>query len=55
MSEKYRRRKKEMVKKMAGNEGESGWNLEWEEEKRGRRKRGEKEEEEGGCLMELWD
>ena len=33
-------RKKEMVKKVAGNDRESGWNLEWEEEKRrGRRGR----------------
>ena len=37
-----------MVKKVAGNDRESGWNLEWEEEQRRRRKRGEKEEEEGG-------
>ena len=37
-----------MVKKVAGNDRESGWNLEWEEEKRRGRKRGEKEEEEGG-------
>ena len=36
-----------MVKKVAGNDRESGWNLEWEEEKRRGRKRGEKEEEEG--------
>ena len=53
MSEEGRRRKKEMVKKVAGNDRESGWNLEWEEEKRRGRKRGEKEEEEGGCVMEL--
>ena len=39
-----------MVKKVAGNDGESGWNLEWEEEKRRGRKRGEEEEEEGGCF-----
>ena len=37
-----------MVKKVAGNDRESGWNLEWEEEKRRGRKRGEKEEEEKG-------
>jgi hypothetical protein len=39
-----------MVKKVAGNDGESGWNLEWEEEKRRGRKRREEEEEEGGCF-----